>query len=361
MSKKIRILALVMVLCLLAGTALADKLSFSGVVVPTKTVTITAPIGGKLETLNVKAGDLVNTGDTIGVMSTNKVYATADGVVTAVYGKPGDNAESVTTLYGGCIYIESSPLYSISGSTGSAYNAPETKLIHSGEHVYLRGRSNKKHVGEGTVTMVSGTSYTVNVTSGEELFTVGESVEVFRDVAYTTASKLGRGNIARIDPLLVTGTGSIVCYAVKAGDTVKRGDLLMETADGTYDNLKVTGSEIKAGEELVICEITATEGTTLAQGDVIATAYSRESALAEVAVNECDLSAIQPGDTVNVELNWNQDNGVKYEGKVVSVSYLGEIGEEVTTYKAYVEFVPDAGTRYNMTVFVSPLSEDKKE
>lgn len=361
MSKKIRILALVMALCLLAGTALADNLSFSGVVVPAKTVTITAPIGGKLETLNVKAGDLVNAGATIGVISTNKVYATADGVVTAVYGEPGDDAESVTTLYGGCIYIESSPLYSISGSTGSAYNAPANKLIHSGEKVYLRGRNNKKNVGEGTVTAVTGTSYTVNVTAGEELFTVGESVEIFRDAAYAAASKLGRGSIARIDPILATGTGSIVRYAVKAGDTVKRGDLLMETAEGVYDNLKVTGNEIKAGEDLVISEITATEGATLAQGDVIATAYSRETALAEVAVNECDLNAIQPGDTVTVELNWNQDDGVKYEGKVVSISYLGEIGEEVTTYNAYVEFVPDAGTRYNMTVFVSPISEEKTE
>ena len=357
MSKKIRILALTLVLCLLAGGALADSLSFSGVVVQGETVQITAPIGGKLEDLSIQAGDLVKQGDTVATIGTNKVYATVDGVVTAVYGEPGDDAESVTTLYGGCVYIEGSPLYSISGSTGSAYNAAANKIIHSGEHVYLRGRSDNKHQGEGTVTVVSGTSYTVNVTGGEEMFTVNESVEIFRDPAFLASSRIGRGSIARIDPTLVTTTGSIVRYAVKAGDTVKRGDLLMETADGVYDNLKVTGNEVKAAEDLVIAEVSATEGATLAKGDVIATAYSRETALAQVAVSESDLYAIQPGDAVTVELNWNQDAGVKYEGKVVSISYLGEIGEEVTTYNALVEFVPDEGTRYNMTVLVSTLNQ----
>lgn len=357
MKKMTRIFALVMALCMAAGATSAESLSFTGTVVPAETLRITAPIGGTLDRINVKAGEKVSKGTVLATLETNKVYAGADGTVTAVYGLPGDDAESIGTQYGACIYMEGTLMYTISASTGNAYNAAENKIIHSGETVYLRGRSNIKNTGKGIVTTVSGTSYTVNVTEGNDVFTVSESLDIFRDPAYTAVSRIGRGSITRVDPTAVTTTGTIVSYAVKPGDQVKRGDLLMETADGVYDNLKVTGTEIKAECDLVIAEVTLTAGSAATKDDTIMTAYPVDRALAEVTVNECDLMYIRPGDKVTVELIWNQDNEVKYDGTVVSVSYVGEIGEESTTYKAYVEFIPDEGTRFNMTADVAAADE----
>lgn len=359
MKKTARILSLVLTVCLMTGgIACAESLTFSGIVVPAETIQIKAPIGGNLDRVFVKAGDRVAAGTTLATLEINRVYAAADGTVTAVYGQPGDDAESVTTQYGACIYMEGDLLYSISGSTSSAYSAAENKIIHSGETVYLRGRSDAKHTGTGIVTSVSGSSYTVNVTGGSEAFSVSESVDIFRDPAFTAVSRIGRGSISRVDPTAVTSTGTIVSYAVRPGDRVKRGALLMETATGVYDNLNVTGTEIRADRDLVIAEVSVAAGTAVNKGDIVLTAYPADRALAEVTVNECDLMYIQPGDRVSVELVWNQDSEVRYDGTVTAVSYIGEIGEESTTYKAYAEFVPDAGTRFNMTAEIAVRDEE---
>lgn len=358
MKKASRLFAILLILCVTASAACAESLTFSGIVVPAETVRITAPIGGTLNNISVKSGDRVSAGTTLVTLETTKVYAAADGTVTAVYGQPGDDAESVGTQYGGCVYLEGRLLYTISGSTSNAYNAAENKIIHSGETVYLRGRSDPKHMGTGIVTTVTGNSYTVNVTEGNDVFAVSESVDIFRTPDFQATSRIGRGSIAKVDPTAVTTTGTIVSYAVKPGDQVKRGDLLMETADGTFDHLQVTGTEIKADRDLIIAEIPATAGTAVGSGETVITAYPADKAMAEVTVNECDLMYIHPGDQVTVELIWNLDTEVKYEGTVVSVSYIGEIGEESTTYKAYVDFVPDEGTRFNMTAEVAPRTEE---
>lgn len=358
MKKLIRIAVLSLILCMLTGMACAENISFTGTVVPAETLRITAPVSGTLGDIGVQQGEMVTAGTVIASVETGKVYAAMDGTVTAVYGQPGDDAESIGTQYGACIYMEGDLLYTVSGNTNNAYNAAANKIIHSGETVFLRGKNDTSHTGIGTVTTVSGTSYTVNVMEGNDAFSVGESLEIFRDPAYASTSRIGRGSTSRVDPTAVTTTGTIISYAVQAGDRVRRGDLLMETAEGTYDQLQVAGTDVIADRDLIIAEVTGTAGTAVSKGETVATAYPCDRMLAEVVVNECDLMYIQPGDQVTVSLVWNQDDEVKYEGTVVSISYIGEIGEENTTYKAQVEFIPDEGTRLNMTAEVTVNSSD---
>lgn len=101
------------------------------------------------------------------------------------------------------------------------------------ERVYISCTADGAHTAEGIITAASGTSYTVETTSGELL--MEETVYIYRDEALTASSRLGRGTVSRTAETAVSGTGSIVKLHVQDGETVQRGQLLFETVTGSLD------------------------------------------------------------------------------------------------------------------------------
>ena len=104
-------------------------------------------------------------------------------------------------------------------------------------------------VGKDQVGIIAGVciqlaDYNVNVLSGD--FLLGETISIFRGESTASADRIGRGEINRKNPTAVTGSGSIVSIAVQNGDTVKKGDLLFETLDGSFDGLYMSGTQIAA-------------------------------------------------------------------------------------------------------------------
>ena len=217
-------------------------------------------------------------------------------------------------------------------------------------------RNRNTYKGTGVITAVDGSSYTVLVTSGD--FYVGDSMDILRDEDYGQTSRIGRGNIERISPTAVTGTGSIVSYTVKAGETVKRGQLLFETVEGSFDGLEMTGTEIRAGTDGVLASLKAEKGASVAKDSLLAEIYPKNAVRVVANVPEADLKELSVGQKVKVELDWNQDQGVSYDGIVEMISALGTVGEESTTYPVYVKFTPDEDTRYSMTAMVSTLEKE---
>ena len=203
-----RVAMTVMALMLAAGAASADTLSLNGTVEAGVTVPVYAPIGGTVDTVSVEQGMRVSAGENLFSYRTEKTYASEDGTVAGVFAKAGDDAEKVTEKYGADLYIEGTTIYSVSASISKAYNAAETTIVHTGETVYLVCRTDAKRFGTGVITAVDGSNYTVLVTEGN--FIVGDSVTLFRDSAYTEKLRIGRGNIARVNPTAVTGTGAVV-------------------------------------------------------------------------------------------------------------------------------------------------------
>ena len=343
----------------LIGSAAAAEVSFNGTVEARHTGYVYSPVAGTVDEVLVKAGETVTADTVIATLKTTKVYAAEDGVITAVFGQPGDSAETVAEKYGAVMYLEGENTYSISASTSKAYDELENFVVHPGETVYVVARNRTKYKGQGVITAVDGSSYTVLVTEGE--FFVGDSMDIMRSADYETTSRIGRGNIARVSPTAVTGTGSIVSFAVQPGEKVQRGQLLFETIDGTYAGLEMTGTEIKAGQDGVIAELNIENGTAVTADSAVASIYPKGDVWVNAAVTEADLSEIAVGQKVKVELDWNEDQGVSYEGTVEMISGLGTVGEESTTYPVYVSFVPDENTRYNMTAVVTTLDGGKKE
>lgn len=354
-----KLLACALILCLTMGMAMADTISFSGTVEARDTKEIYAPVGGVVEEVPVKAGQTVNADTVIARIKTTKVYATEDGTITAIYGQPGDDAETVAAKYGAVMFLEGKALFTISATTKKAYEAKENYIIHPGEQVYIASRNHNANKGPATVTAVDDSGFTVQVTEGE--YYVGDSFDIFRTSKFLQASRIGRGTIARVSPTVVTGTGSIVSYAVKAGDEVKRGQLLFETVEGSFDGLEMTGTEILAGVDGTVASLNVEAGVSIAEDSVVAVIYPRDAVWVAADVAETDLKDLQIGQKVKVELDWNQDQGISYEGEVEMISHLGTVGEESTTFPVYVSFTPDENTRFSMTALVSTLDENEEE
>lgn len=331
---------------------------FGGEVTADFAQAIAAPYGGIVEQVAVRAGDSVKIGDPIAVIETSKTYAMTDGTVSGVFAGEGDSAEGIKERYGALVYIEPINRYTLSCSTEKAYNSSENRYIHIGETVYLSCTKDGSHQGRGIVTAVDKedeSKFTVEVTGGE--FYMGESVGVFRDAAYATESRIGRGDVGRTAPVAVTGEGSVLRMHVRAGDKVERGELLFETVSGTLDGLYAPDKQVVSDTVGVIASVDAGNGTSVEKGTKIATIYPEERMQVRMEISEADLPDVRVGGKASIEFNWDADSGKRYEGTIASISYLSEKAEEgaasqAANYVAYIDFEPDETVRIGMTVVV---------
>ena len=338
--KRIAMFLMAAVMLMAAGAAQAETLSLNGTVEAGVTIPVYAPIGGTVDTVSVEAGMHVAEGETLFSYLTEKTYASEDGTVTGVFVKAGDDAETITEKYGADMYIEGTALYTVSANSSKAYSSVETTLVHTGEKVYILCRTDAKRKGSGIITAIDGTSYTVMVTEGS--FIPGDSVTVYRDEAFTDKQRVGRGSISRVNPTAVNGTGAIVNVAVKDGDQVKRGDLLMETLSGTFEGYEMTGTAVTAVEEGVIESVSAEAGAAVTKGDVMAQISPISGMRVEATISADDRKALKAGDKVTIELE--SDESKSYEGTVRYIAEMPDENEDVV--RAFLEkhpgFEPEA-------------------
>ena len=345
-----RVTAILFALALLAaGAAQAESLSLNGTVEAGVTIPVYAPIGGTVDSVSVETGMRVTKGETLFSYRTEKTYAAEDGTVTGVFVRAGDDAEGITERYGANLYIEGQTVYTVSASTSKAYSSVETTLVHAGETVYVLCRTDTSRKGKGIITAIDGTSYTVMVTEGS--FIAGDSVSVFRDEDHTEKLRVGRGNVERVSPTAVNATGAVVNVAVKDGDTVKRGDLLIETLSGTFEGYEMTGTAVTAEEDGVITSVSAEAGATVNKGDVVAQIAPISGMRVEAKITADERASLKPGDKVTIQLE--SDESKSYEGTVRYITELAEEDTEEVTYKAIIDFTPDENVIFGMSVVVT--------
>ena len=350
---------------LLVFGAFAESITLTGKVIPADTVQIYAPVSGTVENVAAEAGQRVQPAGTLYTMKTTKVYAENDGRVAGIFGRPGDDAETVSAEYGAVMYLEGTVLFTVNASTDNAFAAADTKFVHTGETVWLVCRSNSGRKGTGIITGISSNSYTIQVT--ESNFLHGDTVDVFRDEANSANLKLGRGSVSRTSPIAVNATGGIVRIAVEDGSEVKRGDLLLETLDGTYDGYVMPGTEICAGWDGVLGSISVSAGNSVEKGSVAAEIYPMDRMRVEATVSEAYVGQIQEGDEVMIEMDI--DSGKIYPGRVVLISAVAVASENQQSeedtgevnYRIVAEFVPDEAVRFGMTALMTAGQEDETE
>lgn len=348
--RAIKVIAAVMVASLLALSASAEMV-FEGCVTGGAPVLIKAPFGGVVEHVNVLAGDRINQGDTVAQMSTTRVYAPCDGTVSGVFGVEGDSTDGITERYGAVMYVEPVCKYTVTASTEKAYNISENKFIHIGEKVYLCCVSDGTHRGSGIVTgFTDDGKYNVEINAGE--FCMEETVGLFRASDYSAKTRIGRGTVAAAKPVPVKCSGSIVKMHVKNGDTVERGELLFETAEGVMDGLYSPGSRIVADVTGIVAEVSANSGSTVDKGGTVMTVYPDSALMVDVPVTEADLSMINVGDGASIVFNWDLQGEKTFEGTVTRISYISSAESGEPIYTASIAFTPDDTVRMGMTVLV---------
>lgn len=349
MKRTLSILLLITLLVCSAAYASAEELELTGTVSATQTITLSAPAAGKVESCTVTPGDHVEAGTALLSLQTTKFYAEQDGTVR-IFGQPGDSVTALTTRYGGVAYVEPAQRYTISGSTKSAYNSDDTKLIHAGEKVYLRSANNTMK-GTGTVTIVSGTSYTVEVDG--DVFTSGVSVNIYRDAAYSAVSKIGSGKITQASAVVYGGTGYLVKLHVQSGQQVSAGDLLYETLEGSFAPGTVNMNMVFADQAGVITSVATGKGQTVAADEAVIELYPDAGMRIVVSVPEGDLFRVEPGMTMQYLLPGQEDNTEPLTGTVEKISLLPD--EDTTYGTTYtVSVIPETvgHLRYGLTVTV---------
>lgn len=342
--------SLLIALMLLGTAASAEELELTGTVSATQTVTLTAPAAGKVESCTVAPGDHVEAGTALLTLQTTKVYAEQDGTVR-IFGQPGDSVTALTTRYGGVAYVEPDQRYTIAGSTKTAYGTDDTKYVHAGETVYLRSASNYNLKGTGTVTIVSGSSYTVEVDG--DTFTSSTTVNIYRDAAYAATSLLGNGKVSQASAAVYSGSGYLVRLHVQSGQQVSAGDLLYETLEGSFapgsDSINVVSAD-RAG---VIAAVNTGKGKIIAADEAVVELYPDAGMRIIVSVPEGDLSRVEPGMTVQYLLPGQEDSAEPLSGTVEKVSLLPD--EDTTYGTTYtVSVIPETveHLRYGLTVTV---------
>lgn len=354
-----RILSILAVLFMMPSVVLAET-TFDGTIVAGESVGVTAPFGGTVASFSLRAGSMISLGDEIATIATGKVYASSDGVITGVFAQPGDNIENIISRFGAVMYIVPDHKYTIAADIEKAYNSSETKYVNIGETVYMACTTDGNHTAEGIVTAATGTTYTVETTSGELL--MEETVNIYRSSDRSTKSRVGRGTVGRTSEIAVTGSGSLLKLHVKDGERVSRGDLLFETVTGEFDGLYATSNQILSDVSGVVASVNTSAGANVNKGDTLLTVYTMDSLQIEITVNEYDLTTIHEGDQVTISYNYDES---KTEQTIGTVSMISHISTSDTSgeasYLAYIDFTPDSDVRIGMTVVASTMEDAEEE
>lgn len=359
--KKLFSILLAMVLLLgCCGAALAETVTMNGTVVATGSQTLTSAVGGEVDEVYVAAGNHVKAGDKLATIATTKVYAKEDGTAY-VFGEVGDAADTVIARYGAVAYIEPANTYTISASTKYSYDAETNRIVHPGESVYLRSYENQNHKGTGVVTIIDGTSFTIEVLTGN--FNSDEQVIAYRDKNYTNESRIGRGAVSRAALITYEGSGSIVSYAVKNGQAVKKGDLLFETVEGDFIPGETVSCDVVAPADGVVTSVSVSEGAILSANGTVAAIDPDSGMRVEATVSESDLANVTVGGKVKVEFTYVSNGEMVVTGKVEKISLLAAEASSDTEEASYTVTILLDNTenvRYGMNVVVTTVEETVK-
>lgn len=337
-----KLLACTMAMLMMTSAALAEGKSYEGKVVSTETVAVLASAAGTVAEVRYQAGERVRAGDEVAVLRESTVYAEQSGTVR-VFGGEGESVDTVTARYGAVVYLEPAIEQTLTGNTSYAYDKAENKVIHPGETVYLRSATTAVYEGVGLVTALNGSKYTVEVISGNLLDS--QIVYIYRDPAYTAASRIGRGTVNHADPVSITGTGVISRILVRDGARVEAGTPLFTTVDAA-----AYSAQMAAPADGVISAVSVSAGTAVEANALIAEIYPDSARRLELIVEGRDLRSIRVG--LPVEITF--DNGVTASGAVERISgvpYIPEsTGEDDDTvyFAVYVTFQSGESIPYGM-------------
>lgn len=318
-----KFVCLLLALCLLGGATALAETDLSGRAIADGTVNavsyrdITAPFSGTLAAFDLESGDTVTAGAVLMRCVTQDVYATENGVVRAVFIKPGDDASAAMMRYGAVMGVEPAVAYQVAATTSGAYNDNDNKILHLGETLYFKTSGQNGADGEGRVVQVSQSSYTVDVLKGD--FDLNDEVTLYRRTNYASDSNVGKGKVLRRDALPVAGAGRVVAVYVQEGTPVTAGERLASfvSADAAPD----AAAEVTSDVAGVIRTVSVAPGQQVWKGQALCRIDLTDALEVTADVDEVDLGGLKVGDLLPVTLDMQEGNVLM--GTVTQISALG--------------------------------------
>lgn len=353
MRKTISLL-LCWLLLALPALSLAESsggLILTGKVEALESVTLYAPFGGSVSDFSLAAGDRVQAGETLLHLDTLKVYAPCDGVIRGIFAQEGDSAGFVQSRYGGLCYLEPTQSLVLHTSTAQGHDSAENRFLHIGETVYLRCTTNSNRSGIGRLIAVNGQSFSVEVTEGN--LWIGDSVNIHREAAYGNTSRLGRGVVSRVNPLAITGDGSVLSVAVSEGDAVRRGDLLFEMVSGALEGMSPAQPDLAAPVDGILAHVSVSAGQTVAKNQALLTLYRTDRFKLVSLIDEVEIADMVVGSRASIA--FDSLPGKRYEGVIAGISGIGTVSDGYTEYAVTIEFTPDSDVLLGMSGTAYPI------
>lgn len=331
-----RLFAIVTCVLLACSTAFAaepdltDCSISNGSVAAVKHVDLVAPYSGTLGVFDVEAGDLVMSGDSLFNLLTTTLYATEDAKVKAVYADVGDDATAISARYGGIIAMQPDVRFQMTASILQGYNTAKNRFVNIGETLYLRSDRTGNEKGHCVVVGVSGTDFVADVLDGD--FVVGESMTLYREDDYETRDNVGKGVVARRNPLLAAGQGRVAEMLVAVGDEVTAGTPLARLMNADAD---VGASPVVTTPETgIVGSVAVSPGQQVWKGQFLARVYLVGEIEVVAQVDEIDLDNLWVGDRVYVVLDTDPDWIIT--GEVTEINQLGKAQQNAAYYTVHI-------------------------
>lgn len=341
MKKLVALTAALLLICApaLAAVDLSGYSVTNAAVAARDFVDVTAPFTGTLAPFDLKPGDAVEQGQALFTMLADDVRAQEDGVVTALFVGPGDDASAAMRAWGALGAMEAQREQRLVCTTADAYDADKNKMLHVGETLYFKSSRNRNEQGSGRVLSVNGSAYTVEVMQG--VFELGESFTLYRGDSYLNKDSVGKGKVVRRDPIPLAGEGVVADVFVREGQKVSAGDRLFSLI--AADAERGAKPVVAAPAAGVVASVAAFSGRRVQKGEQLCRLYLTDDMEIVADVDEVDLDGLRPGDTVYVTLDTDADRVLA--GTVRKISQLG---------------VAKANAGY-FTVYVSLAGEDARD
>ena len=347
-----KIFALMLALGMLLSTVAAygETMPIEGKVVSTQSYPIISQAKGTVENISFSIGDRVAANDCVVTISTTKVYAPVSGTVF-LWGAAGDSINDLKDQFGAVAYIEPSSPYTITTNPVDPSGRPVT--VHPGQKVYLICVTDGKKTGEGVITSASASEYTVRVEKSN--FEASDKISVYTTADHKTSNRIGRGFLKRIDNVSCLGDGYVVKTHVKTGAIVKKGDLLYETIEGSFQPGMNMLDQVLIPENGVIESICVNRGQEINQKTEVAVLYPDSNLRVQAMVPEYALRDYRVGDTVYI-ISQNGEGGQQpIVGKIEKVSQIPEKTDLPydVFYSAYIAVSDHNSLYYGMNVTIS--------
>jgi HlyD family secretion protein len=351
---------------------------------------------GKVDQLNVEAGDRVSEGDVLAVMSSDDlesditsmqsslfsaqvalsdvrdkgkdyyIYAPAAGTLKVIYAEEDDDIATLMRTQGVLAVISRDDKMRVEFVPGA-----EAISLKVGDAVSVW--QDDKEI-QGTVDEL--TNDTMVVSFPDDDYDVGEQVQV----TTLQGAALG-GGVTKINmPVPVTGIGGTIdTVYYDENDSVASGAKLfyitgripsseLQSALLTYDDARTSldnalkekeGLVVRAPISGVVTEVNAEEGEAVAENLAIVRIQSIDSFELVASIDELDIADIEVGQPVAVTVDARE--GKTYSGTVASISDTGTVNNGVASFDVKIQLNESEGLKSGMSASAEITVAEKKD